>query len=200
MCSAHYAYARRVQGLGLKAPTPCSVPECSGKHDAKGFCAFHYRAWRAKGDPLSPPRRAPAGSGWVQRGYRIATVNGERKPEHVIVAERALGRPLPPGAVVHHIDENRQNNAPTNLVICPSNKYHRLIHQRLDAFKASGYWHWRKCPYCRTYDDPANMSAQKCGKYEDRYVHPRCVAASRRAAYAKRSAECSNTTSVQPSA
>lgn len=164
----------------------CTVPGCGKLHDAKGYCHEHYKRWRLHGDPLTV-KRGPSGGGWMQRGYRIQTVQGSKKPAHVIVAERALGHPLPPGAIVHHADENRANNAPGNLVICPSIAYHKLLHVRMDAFSASGHWDWRKCPYCRTHDDPANMRHERSGKYE-RYVHRECSAKARQAAYAKRRA------------
>lgn len=51
-------------------------------------------------------------------------------PEHVLVAEKALGHVLPDGAVVHHHDGNGFNNDPSNLVICENQSYHVLIHAR----------------------------------------------------------------------
>lgn len=36
-----------------------------------------------------------------------------------MVAERMLGRKLKPGEVVHHIDGNKRNNAPENLMVFP---------------------------------------------------------------------------------
>lgn len=160
----------------------CTIEGCAEPHDARGMCRSHYSAWRRHGDPLMR-KIGPRGLGWLSaKGYRMRMVDGKKKPEHVLVAEQALGRPLPRGACVHHLDENPLNNAPTNLVICPSNKYHRLIHQRLDAFKACGNYEWRKCPYCRRYDDPARMRAEQSG----RYVHAACSASARRTAYARR--------------
>jgi len=47
-----------------------------------------------------------------------------------ITAERALGKPLPPGAQVHHVDGDKRNDAPGNLVICQDQKYHHLLHVR----------------------------------------------------------------------
>jgi len=50
------------------------------------------------------------------------------------IAEQALGKPLPKGALVHHADGNALNNDPENLVICPDNAYHNLLHKRLRQF------------------------------------------------------------------
>lgn len=57
---------------------------------------------------------------------------------HVAVAERALGRRLPAGAVVHHVDENPLNNLTSNLVICQDAAYHKLLHYRARIVAAGG--------------------------------------------------------------
>jgi hypothetical protein len=72
-------------------------------------------------------------------------------PEHIVVVERVLGKPLPLGAMVHHSNKIRIDNRPSNLVICQDNDYHQLVHQRMRAFKASGHADWRKCSYCKEY-------------------------------------------------
>lgn len=59
-------------------------------------------------------------------------------PEHIIVAESALGRYLPVGAEVHHVDEDSTNSANRNLVICQDNRYHKLLHVRARVVKAGG--------------------------------------------------------------
>lgn len=82
--------------------------------------------------------------------------------EHVLIAEKAMGKPLPPGAVLHHVNENAgDNKTPGNLVICDSNAYHKLLHQRTRAFKTCGHANWLKCCHCKQYDDPKNMVACK---------------------------------------
>lgn len=76
-------------------------------------------------------------------GYvRVLTARGVRRYEHVLVAEKALGRPLknlgrgnPNTEVVHHIDGDKQNNAPTNLLIC-THQYHTELHHRLEQSPA----------------------------------------------------------------
>lgn len=47
---------------------------------------------------------------------------------HRMVAERMLGRKLKPGEVVHHIDGNKRNNAPENLMVFSSQSEHAKWH------------------------------------------------------------------------
>ena len=70
--------------------------------------------------------------------------------EHILKAEKALGKPLPPKAVVHH-------HTPAQLVICQDQAYHNLIHQRKRSYEACGKVDWRKCVYCKSYDAPAKL-------------------------------------------
>ena len=77
--------------------------------------------------------------------------------EHIIVAEQKFGGPLPKGAEVHHCDENKANNNPDNLTICKDRLEHELLHKQIDAFNACGNKNWRKCVYCKQYDEPTNL-------------------------------------------
>lgn len=47
---------------------------------------------------------------------------------HRIVAEQILGRPLLPGEVVHHIDGDKRNNEPSNLMVFTSQSEHAKWH------------------------------------------------------------------------
>jgi len=109
------------------------------------------------------------------RGYLILTKSDrKRQPilEHILVAEKALGKQLPKGAVVHHANEVKTDNTPSNLVICPNSPYHELLHQRLRAWKACGHASWRKCNYCKEYDEPKNLRiSPKNGSAH----HPSCI-------------------------
>lgn len=102
-------------------------------------------------------RRAPFTGCIRSDGYIVKQRNYVSRYEHVEVAERALGKPLPQRAIVHHVDENPSNNHPTNLVVCPNDAYHLLLHQRMRAIAACGDPSWRKCCRCGRYDDPANL-------------------------------------------
>lgn len=45
---------------------------------------------------------------------------------HRIIAERMLGRKLRPDEVVHHIDGNKRNNAPENLMVLTRAEHAKL--------------------------------------------------------------------------
>lgn len=76
---------------------------------------------------------------------------------HTLNAEKALGKPLPLGAVIHHVDENQLNPSNNNLVICQDKAYHNLLHRRMRAKVACGHANWIKCIYCKQYEDPTKL-------------------------------------------
>jgi hypothetical protein len=51
--------------------------------------------------------------------------------EHVLVGEEILDRPIKEGEIVHHLDLNRSNNSPDNLLIL-SNPMHGKLHAWMD--------------------------------------------------------------------
>ena len=62
-------------------------------------------------------------------GYKGVVVHdGRYVSEHRIVAERTLGRLLIPGEIVHHINRDRTDNRPENLMVLPSVSAHRRLH------------------------------------------------------------------------
>ena len=85
--------------------------------------------------------------------------------EHILIVEAALGKSLPRHAEVHHLNEIRCDNQNSNLIVCEDRGYHRLLHQRRDAQVACGNVDWRKCPFCKSYDDPVNMRRRKSGQH-----------------------------------
>jgi hypothetical protein len=78
-------------------------------------------------------------------GHHLADKDGY-VVEHVLLAEMALGKPLPDKAVVHHAKET--------LVICQDQVYHMLLHSRQRAIEVCGNANWKKCPFCKEYSDP----------------------------------------------
>lgn len=92
--------------------------------------------------------------------------------EHILVIEKALGHPLSQKAKAHHVDEDKSNNANTNLVACEDDAYHQLLHQRTRALKACGNPNKRQCLYCRQYDSVIRMS----NKHQGQHYHRTCAA------------------------
>ena len=48
-------------------------------------------------------------------------------------------------------DEDTSNDDSSNLVLCESQEYHSLLHQRKRAYMACGNAKWRKCRICIIY-------------------------------------------------
>jgi hypothetical protein len=96
--------------------------------------------------------------------YHQATVGGRggRKAlRHVLIAERALGKHLPPRAEVHHVDENKRNNANSNLVICQDRRYHKWLHLRAMIVRAGGNPNTEAlCPVCRRVKPRSDFSVK----------------------------------------
>lgn len=107
---------------GCGAPTT-RVRQREGPYragDYRRFVRGHYRrAMPTEGYPEAP---------------RLE--DGRRLQVHRLRAERALGRPLPAGAVVHHTDGSKRPDAP--LVICHDEAYHQLLHRRTRILQAGG--------------------------------------------------------------
>lgn len=88
--------------------------------------------------------------------------------EHILIAEKALGKSLPEGAAVHHANGSKDNGP---LVICQDNAYHMLLEQRTRAYKACGHADWRKCCFCERYDPMGKVKQNGTSFY-----HPSCHA------------------------
>lgn len=92
---------------------------------------------RSQGRTELLPR--PSKERWINvgSGYVMVKKDGKLTYEHIVLAEKALGKPLPKGAIVHHMNEDREDNhTPFNLIVCPSQEYHLLLHKRM---KELGY-------------------------------------------------------------
>jgi hypothetical protein len=125
---------------------------CGTEASAVPLCRVqHHGRWLIR-HPL-------AGSEW---GYRF---------EHMLVAEAAMGKPLPRNALVHHVDEDPLNNANTNLVVCPGNQYHRIIHLRLEALKATGNANSLRCTYCKGWGLPPDVERDSSKSFHRKCYH-----------------------------
>ncbi len=114
----------------------CCIEDCEREaaYGRRDMCIMHYRRWW-RGTPDTPRKKSEPRIN--QQGYVELWVNGVKWLQHRLLAEKALGRPLPPEARIHHMNEDKADNfTPYNLVICPNDEYHKLLHRRM---KELGY-------------------------------------------------------------
>ena len=77
---------------------------------------------------------------------------------HVLVAEQLLGRYLTSEECVHHIDEEKYNNSPDNLMVFKTKADHSAFHKGVDAVQDGDVWFCPAkriddkeiCPVCHT--------------------------------------------------
>lgn len=92
--------------------------------------------------------------------------------EHRLIAEKMLGRKLRKGECVHHIDENKRNNVPSNLMIFVSVAAHTMFHMGGELIPTNEK---------NVYDCKSNSiyTCEICGKILKDYRATKCLSCSR---------------------
>lgn len=94
-----------------------------GGGSARSGWSSGHRSWGGRAG--SGIQTRVNGSGYKQ--YR--TGGGRWKFTHIRVAEKMVGGPIGPGREVHHVNGNKRDNRPSNLLVLPA-YLHRLIHRK----------------------------------------------------------------------
>ena len=96
---------------------------------------------------------------------------------HVLVAEKNLGRLLQPEEVVHHVDEDKYNNSPNNIIVFKTNADHAAFHGGREAVQDGDVW-WCPdkgsgtiCPLCGSVKDDKATKCIKCRRLADKEKH-----------------------------
>lgn len=86
---------------------------------------------------LNPNRMTPEVRAKLRKA-RLGTGEGKSyeksygRHTHRVVAEQKLGRKLRPGEIVHHIDGNKRNNHPDNLMVMTQSEHAKLHYEQGD--------------------------------------------------------------------
>lgn len=105
------------------------------------------------------------GGSFDKQGRLYMSYFGVKKYDYVLKIESILGKELPKGVVVHHVDENHRNNKNSNLVVCENQAYHMLLHQRQRVVAAGGDPNTQAiCGKCKEAKDIADFYLQKSGR------------------------------------
>ena len=105
------------------------------------------------GRPKGSKNQRPA-KGWALNpsGYVILTHwlgTGLHRQRSRVIVERVLGRRLPTTAPVHHVNTDRSDDRPNNLVVLQSNAEHMELHRKMRVREAGGDpWQERLCCSC----------------------------------------------------
>ena len=104
----------------------------SHRERGRPFCSrqCHMKTLNAELNPgrMTPSTKAKLRKARLDSGAGVSYEKFYGRHLHRLVAESVIGRPLTPGEVVHHIDGNKRNNNPEDLMVFASQAEHAAWH------------------------------------------------------------------------
>lgn len=120
-----------VKGFRSSKETEFKKGVVGEKHNRwKGGRYFDGRYFRVK--CLDHPKATKGNKGYIY--------------EHILVAEKKIGRYLKEGECVHHINRNKKDNSQENIMVFSSNSEHILHHGKTNKWSRK----YDNCIECKT--------------------------------------------------
>ena len=121
----------------MMADRVCSIDGCDKPMKARTWCAMHWWRWRKHGEPTTVVRdygvyRSLTNNGYVRvwaPGHPTAKADGYALEHRYVMHE--LGVDIV-GKHVHHLDHDKTNNDPANLVVMLASE-HGATHDEPNA-------------------------------------------------------------------
>ncbi|MEI8142846.1 MAG: HNH endonuclease signature motif containing protein [Chitinophagia bacterium] len=114
--------------VGKVKEVNCCSRACGGKFNSE---RFRKRNLAANDFLMSDEIRGKIRESKLGKGEGKSYEKTFGRHTHRIVMEEMIGRKLLPGEVVHHIDEDKRNNNPSNLMLFASQAEHAAHHKLL---------------------------------------------------------------------
>ena len=133
------------KGLRIARNKPNSGSFIKGEHRSPNT-EFKKGEFLGKNHPFWKGGRRKVSNGYIMcyapshlRAYKNFVL------EHIIVAEKKIGRYLKLGERVHHINGIKDDNSPENLIVCKTTKEH-FKHHKLNRWSKK----FDNCRRCKT--------------------------------------------------